>query len=440
MEENFRKYIQDNGIADKNLKLLLAVSGGIDSMVMTDLFLKEGISVAVAHCNFSLRGKDSDQDENFVREYAEKHKIKFFSVRFDTKTFARKNRISIQMAARDLRYKWFEETRSGNGFDLIAVAHNLNDNIETFLVNLARGTGITGLTGMKAANDRIIRPLLFAKRSDIEEYSRKNKIKYREDSSNSETKYTRNKIRHKVIPVFKEINPAFENTLSETIERLKQVDMILAGHINIMRKKISHTFEDKTVFEIKPLLQNIDNETILFELFSPFNINGDQLNDLKNVIKGRTGGQFLSSGYRIMKNRNSLIISPNIHENIPAIIIQSLEELHSVPFIKSVRSVKNSDRIDVHADKSVAFLDENKITYPVKIRHWKKGDYFIPFGMKGRKKLSDYFTDRKLSLMDKEKIMVLETGGKIAWIIGERIDERFRINSDTERVLVLHSA
>ncbi|NLN30257.1 MAG: tRNA lysidine(34) synthetase TilS, partial [Bacteroidales bacterium] len=235
MLKKFGEYIEQNGLIRENEKILLAVSGGIDSMVMTDLFIRSGKEIGIAHCNFTLRGEESQADEEFVEKYAADHNISFFSVRFDTMTYAREKKISIQMAARDLRYSWFEKTRKKQGFDLIAVAHNLNDNIETFLINLVRGTGITGLSGIRKARDRVIRPLLFANRKSIEDYCRDNRIPYREDSSNTDTRYIRNKIRHQVLPLLTEINPSVENALNDTSGRLSDINEIFTACTDSLR-------------------------------------------------------------------------------------------------------------------------------------------------------------------------------------------------------------
>ena len=232
MLDEFKRYIAVHNLAKAGDKILVAVSGGVDSMVMTHLFLELGYNIGLAHCNFSLRGRESDSDEKLVIKYATDHNIPFFSTRFDTKTYARKKGLSVQMAARELRYSWFEDIRMNNGFDSVAVAHNLNDNIETLIINLVRGTGLTGLTGMRPRNNNIIRPMLFATREEIMLYCKDHEIIYREDKSNAETKYTRNKIRHRVIPVLKEINPSIEMTLSETAERFAGINDLVSEYIS----------------------------------------------------------------------------------------------------------------------------------------------------------------------------------------------------------------
>lgn len=440
MLKEFKRYIADNNLLVKNSRVLMAVSGGIDSMVLAHLFRSAGIKSGIAHCNFNLRGKESDLDEDMVRGYAGENKIPFYSIKFETKAFASENGLSVQMAARELRYRWFEETRIQNDYDLIAVAHNFNDNIETLILNLIRGTGISGLTGIRPVSNRIIRPLLFAKRSEIEDYSKKYHIPFREDSSNSDTKYTRNKIRHLLIPVLKEINPAIEKTLNETIERLKGTDELVERYISELRDKISTVTGSTCSFDIDQLKNYFPDKNILFELFSPFGISGSLGNDLSDIIIGKTGGQLFTASHRIIKNRNKIVISPIKSLTEYSYLINNAEELKKIPGIQSVELIELTDKFVIPEDNMIACLDEGEIEFPILVRRWKKGDFFYPLGMKHKKKLSDFFTDKKLSLFEKEKIMVLESGGRIAWVIGERIDGRFRIKTSTTRALIIKSS
>jgi len=437
MLKEFQDYIAEYHMLKPESRVLLAVSGGIDSMVMAHLFRSAGIECGIAHCNFSLRGKESDMDEELVKCYAEKNSLPYHSVKFNTKTFASENGLSVQMAARELRYKWFEEIRDKNGYESISVAHNLNDNIETFLINIIRGTGITGLTGISPVNGRIIRPLLFATRSDIEKYCRKNKILFREDRSNAETKYTRNKIRHLVIPVMKEINPAFEKTLSETIVRLRGSEEIVERYISGIRDIISVSKGESVSFDAEYLKKHSRENTLLFELFKPYGLSGNQLDDLADVIKGTTGGQLFTNSHRILKDRRKIIVSNKKELTDNYFRIEIPEDFVSVPWIESADFVDITSDFTIPCDRMTACLDSRKLSFPIIIRRWKKGDYFYPLGMESKKKLSDYFVDRKLSLIDKDNIMILESEGEIAWIIGERIDNRFRIKPTTTRALII---
>ena len=437
MLKEFQDYISLNKMIEKDARILLAVSGGIDSMVMADLFIKSGYKTGIAHCNFSLRGKESDKDEELVRNFAQQNNLHFSFIKFDTKAFAKKENLSIQIAARNLRYRWFEQIRMENDYDVIAVAHNENDNIETLIINLVRGTGISGLTGMRPVNDRIIRPLLFAKRSEIEKYCKKNEIVYREDKSNAETKYIRNRIRHLVLPLLKKINPSLEKTLSETIVRLRETDELVEKYISGIRKDISVTDSISTEFDAELLHKYINEKSVLFELFRPFGLGGSQTEELKAVIKGKTGIQLYTQTHRILKNRNKVIVSSGERNPAKYYIIQNLEDLKKVPLIDSVQSIDISSGFNIPDDKLTACIDENEISYPIIIRKWEKGDYFFPLGMNNRKKISDFLIDLKKSLLDKEKIMVLESDGKIVWVIGERIDSRFKIKPSTVNALIL---
>jgi len=437
MLEEFLKYIKDNSLVSEEDRVLLAVSGGIDSMVMADLFFKAGMKTGIIHCNFCLRGKESDKDEELVRNLAEENNVPFFSKRFGTKAYSKKKGISLQMAARDLRYAWFEETREKNGYNSVAVAHNLNDNIETLLVNLIRGTGIAGLAGMKPYSNKIIRPLLFATRNSIEEYSTCHKIIYREDSSNAETKYIRNKIRHLILPVLKDINPSVEISLNETSERLRSTYNIISEYIETIGNDIFSKAEDVIKIQISSLQDFLANQTVIFELFRPYGITSGNLSDLNNIIKGKTGGQIFTRTHRILKNRNEIIINGLSGNENEVTEIFSIRELRKIPLIRSVSKRSVTSTFTIPSDPSTACLDFQKISFPIKIRKWKPGDYFYPLGMDSRKKLSDYFTDRKFSRIAKEDAWIMESAGHIVWIIGERIDNRFRITGSTREALII---
>jgi tRNA(Ile)-lysidine synthase len=437
MLSEFQKYIEDNHLAGSNDRVLLAVSGGIDSMVMADLFKRAGFSTAIAHCNFTLRGDESDKDEYLVKSYAAECKVPFYSARFATGEYAVKKGISIEMAARELRYEWFENTRKKFRFDRVAVAHNLNDNIETLLMNLIRGTGIAGLTGMRPMADRIIRPLLFVPRQAILEYAMKHKISYREDKSNADTKFTRNKIRHLILPVLKQINPSIEATLNETAGRFSELNEILTSCTANLRKTLFSEREGHIIFSLSQPESGIRNKTILYELLKPYGISGSNLDDMINIIEGRTGSQLFTGTYRLVKNRKEIVISPESQAASTIYNVNSITELIKVPGIVSARHTRVTEKSSIPSDPCIACLDAGKITFPLIIRKWKRGDYFYPLGMNHKKKLSDYFVDRKLSRPDKEKIQVAVSSGMIVWIIGERIDNRFRITDSTRKALII---
>jgi tRNA(Ile)-lysidine synthase len=439
MLNEFLKYIEVNHLVNKGNKVLLAVSGGIDSMVMADLFIKSGIKTGIAHCNFCLRGRESDKDEVLVKNMAALHKIPFYSIRFDTMGYAAEKGRSVEMAARELRYGWFEEIRKKDGYDAIVIAHNLNDNIETLILNLTRGTGIAGLTGMRNSRNHIIRPLLFASREIIKKYSLKHKIKFREDKSNAETKYSRNKIRHLVIPVLKEINPSIEETLNETAERLSATNDIVNYFTDQLRADLIKKKDGNLVVNISRLKSSLGNSTLLYELFKPFGITGSLVKDLDKIAKGETGGQLFTGTHRLLKNRNEIIISVLVEKKDEYYKANSISGLRRVPGIFSVKSFRTDPGYIIPSERETACLDFDKLLFPVVVRKWESGDFFYPLGMKRKKKLSDYFIDRKFSRFDKEKTLILESNGNIVWIVGERIDDRFKVTNATEKILIIKS-
>lgn len=437
MLKTFLRYIEDNNLVVNGEKIIVAVSGGIDSMTMADLFHEAHFDIAIAHCNFSLRGVESDKDEELVKKYAEANNIPFFTTSFKTKSYAHSKHLSVQMAARELRYDWFEKIRSENNYDKIAVAHNLNDNAETLLINLVRGTGLAGMSGIRPLNNNIIRPLLFASREEIEKYSKENNIAYHEDSSNSDTGYTRNKIRHLVIPVFREINPSVLQTLNETAERFTGLNEIVNSHVSEIRASLIDEKENYLLYNIPALKKLKKNRTLIFELFRIYGVTNSILPDLLKIIDGKTGGQVLTETHRIIKNRKDLIVSGLLQNNDQVITITNEEEFIKFSAVQSVKKISTGDSFEIPSDPHIACLDYSKLSYPVTIRKWMAGDYFYPLGMKQKKKLSDYFIDRKYSIIDKENIYVMESGGKIFWIIGDRIDNRFRISSSTDTALII---
>jgi tRNA(Ile)-lysidine synthase len=435
MFNDFQKYVEENRLFNKNNKILLAVSGGMDSMAMSHLFLRGGYNIGIAHCNYCLRGEESDGDEEFVRKFADDNKIQFYSIRFDTKVYARKNGSSVQMAARKLRYDWFEKLRKEFYWDLTAVGHNMNDNIETLLINLTRGTGLAGLTGIKPASNQIVRPLLFASRQNINDYCKLNSLAFREDKSNLETKYTRNKIRHLIIPVLKEINSSVESTINEVSHRLSEINEILTFYIDNLRDQLAVINETSVSFRISGLKDHMKNRTVIFELFKPFGITSHTAEDLIKVIGGNPGGQVFTRTHRIIRDRDQLIITA-VDKN-PEIFIEisEISDLAECQFIKSAEILKAGPGFKISKERNIAELDFDLVTFPMCIRTWRSGDYFFPLGMNNKKKLSDYFIDRKYSIDRKEKSLLLESGGMIAWIIGERIDDRFKVKQTTSTVL-----
>jgi tRNA(Ile)-lysidine synthase len=436
MKEAFLQYSSENGLLPVDGCILAAVSGGIDSMVMLNLYLQSGIKVAVAHCNFSLRAEESDGDEELVKGFALRNKLPFHTIRFRTSEYALTNRLSIQMAARELRYKWFEEVRKENGYDSIAVAHNMNDNAETFFINLLRGTGINGLTGMKPKNGNIVRPLLFASREEISMYARENKIIYREDSSNAQVKYTRNKIRHKIFPILGEINDDALTAITSTMEKLSGTAVIAGWKISEIHSKIFVPEGNEINVNINELQHVIKEKILIFELFRQYNLSADQCNELVDLLEAPPGKILYTSTHRIIKDRDRLIITLQKPADLPEVYFNDINKMAESVSFSEVR-IEDVSNVIVKPDRYSAFLDADLINFPLIYRLWKPGDRFMPFGMKGMKKVSDYLVDNKIPLPEKEKVMVLQAGNDIIWLTGYRIDNRFRITDKTKRVLII---
>lgn len=434
---NFSQFISDNHLADKSSKTLLAVSGGVDSAVMADMFYKAGFSFGMAHANFQLRGEESERDEAFVRQLAEKYKVEIFIKRFSTSGYAKKKKISIQVAARELRYQWFEELLVKNGYDVVATAHHLDDQVETFLINLARGTGIAGLHGIPVKQGKIIRPLLFAWREEILDYAFDNQVSFVEDSSNITDKYTRNRIRHHVVPHLEKINPGFKKGLNETIKIIQETEIIYKQSITDTRNSILEKRGNNLVIPVHAFFSLDPIKAYAFELLSPFGFNLANIDNIISLKDAIPGKEVLSSTHRLVKDRNELIILPRI--DIPCkseyeLNFSDLEKGFLYPADLSFEILdKKPENLKLPPDE--ALLDLEKLDFPLKIRKWKRGDAFVPFGMSKLKKLSDFFIDLKYSKIDKENQWLLCSGNDIVWIIGQRIDERYKVEKESLKIL-----
>jgi tRNA(Ile)-lysidine synthase len=430
----------------KGKKLLVASSGGIDSMVLTNLLFKLDYQIAIAHCNFHLRGKESDLDEAFVIESAKKLKIPYHIISFDTKEYARQENISIQMAARDLRYTWFEELLQKQDLDYLLTAHHADDNLETFLINFSRGTGLDGLTGIPAINNKTIRTLLPFSRKEIEQYAKENNITWREDQSNKETKYLRNKLRHDIIPLLKELNPGFLESFNKTVDHLKGSDQIINDRIEELRKETQISDGENIRFKIRNLRSLSNPKAYLFELLKEYGFT--EWEDVFSLLNAQSGKQVISNTHRLLKDREYLIVSPLIvgnnqlkryiiDDSTTSLIIDNLGDGKSNLLLKIQQiNIYKRNLADLkETNTNTAFIDKDLLKFPLIVRKWNNGDYFYPIGLQGRKKLSKYFKDEKLSLIDKEKIWLLCSENKIVWIIGKRPDDRFKITDKTKNVL-----
>jgi len=439
MIDQFRSFIRDNNLIRKTDKILLTVSGGIDSVVMLDLFIRSGFNCGIAHCNFGLRGDESDGDEDFVRHLAHKHNLKIYCKRFNTEEFALEENISIQMAARKLRYDWFEKIRQSHPYNLIATAHNQDDVLETFFINLARGSGIRGLTGIKVISGPIIRPLLFAPRNLIEAYANEHSLSFREDSSNASEKYTRNKIRHKILPLFEEINPGFRTTLTENIQKLRDTESIYYNEIQLKRKELM-TGQDNVIIISLDKLRNLpQRKTYLFEFLSEYHFTPKQINDINDAVDATSGKQFFSTTNRLVKDRSKLIVTPIGEEEYHRYYITEGSDHIYEPVHLEFMLIEYTKGFHIPAESYIACLDYDLLSFPLLIRKWKSGDYFHPLGMKHRKKLSDFLVDEKLSIVEKENLWLLLNNEDIVWVVNHRIDERYKITSRTKQVLMIKS-
>lgn len=427
------QYINDNHLLEDNSKIIVGVSGGADSMALLDILRKLGCECIAAHCNFHLRGEESNRDYRFVKDYCKEKDIPFLHVDFDTFGYMKHNSVSLEMAARELRYEWFEQVRISRNAHRIAVAHHQDDSIETVLINLIRGTGIKGLTGISCVNGNIIRPLLCLSRDEIIGYLSENKIDYVTDSTNNESEYVRNKIRLEVIPLLETINPSVKKSLHKTADNLLSAYKIYEGSVIDSKKRI---FSDNKV-NIDLLLQEEEPQTILYEILNPYGFNADTIQNIFISLNGISGKRFYSDEYTLLKDRNFLILSQNENSNNNEEIYYIQENILDIDFPVKLRldTYKNTPSSEIEKQSNIIYLDLDKITYPLIIRRWKQGDKFVPFGMKGSKKLSDYFSDNKFSLVDKENVWLLCSNDEIIWIIGHRADNRFRINENTKQVL-----
>ncbi|MGM8363608.1 tRNA lysidine(34) synthetase TilS [Flavobacterium sp. ARAG 55.4] len=431
MLERLKIHLNKNFPFLENSKLLLAVSGGIDSMVLVHLLHQLKYSIGLCHCNFQLRGLESFGDQDFIRQYADANEIPLFLTQFDTEAFANDYKLSTQIAARELRYNWFYELLETENYDYILTAHHADDNIETFLINLSRGTGLEGLIGIPARNNKIIRPLLPFTRAEIDHYAKENTIQWREDSSNASDKYLRNKIRHHLVPLLKELNPKFIDSFQKTQSYLKESQELVEDASIMVYQQVAKEDEEMIIFDLKQLLRLPNYKSYLYQWLHEFGFTAWE--DVYALVESQSGKQVFSPHYRLLKDRESLILS--------ALLIDKPEQFFFVE--KNVTEVNiplnlafcKVDDISA-ASNSVIFVDEDKLVYPLVLKKWEEGDSFQPFGMNGKsKKLSKLFKDEKLSLLEKENCWVLWSGNQIVWVIGIRQDERFRTDDSTQNIL-----
>ncbi len=436
--EGFRRYMAGHELATADDRILLTVSGGVDSMVMLSLFVRSGYRVGVAHCNFQLRGSESEEDEQLVLREAERYGVPCYNRRFDTLAEVERTGESVEMAARRLRYAWFDDLRREEGYTHVAVAHHADDSIETFFINLLRGTGLRGLTGIGMQAGRIIRPLMFASRRDMLEYAVANRIPFREDSTNRSTKYLRNKIRLGLVPRIREINPKFTDLMRRNIDRLIDAQRFIDHGIERIRAQVVTERNGIRTIHIDRIDRAFPLGFVIYELLSSsYGFKGDAIDGLCHALEqGNTGRRFYSRDWVAYVDRGEIQVTPipdddpcltHVQEGAPRCYCGN-----SVLFFE-VRDIDTIENFGV--PEHIAQVDADKLRYPLTLRRWQDGDFFIPYGMTGRKKVSDYLTDCKVSPAEKRRQFVLLSGDEVVWLVGRRIDDRYRLTASTENVL-----
>lgn len=436
--ERFEDYVTRHELFTHQQKILLTVSGGVDSMVMLSLFVRCGYTVGVAHCNFQLRGAESDEDEQLVAEECRKLGVECYNRRFDTAAEVERTGDSVEMAARNLRYAWFHELCEQYGYDVISVAHHVDDSIETFFINLLRGTGLKGLTGINSQIGRVVRPLMFSSRKEILEYAISNHIPFREDSTNRSTKYLRNKIRLRLVPMIREINCKFTSLMRGNFYRLMDAQRFINHGID--RIKADALTEQNGIYTIHT--DRIDRDFpmnfVIYEILnSSFGFKGDIVDELCKALEhGLTGKRFYSKSFVACIDRGNIEVTHITPDDACTVVVERYTQRsycgNSVLFYEYL----DIDTLtELNVAENTALIDADKLTFPLTLRRWHEGDWFVPLGMSGRKKVSDYLIDHKLSMIDKSRQFVLLSGQNIVWLVGLRLDDRYRVNSATENVL-----
>ena len=430
MKNKVQHFITEKSLFSREDKLILGISGGADSVCLMHVFLELGYSFELAHCNFNLRGEESDADEYFVQELAKKYQLKIHVKQFDTLVYAAENKISVQMAARDLRYAWFDKLLIKSSAKYLAIAHHANDDVETFFINLVRGSGLKGFLGIKEKSNTIVRPLLSVSRLEIEKNLKDRGLVFREDSSNTSMKYSRNKIRHELIPLLVELNPSIQQTIKDEMRILDGVAQIYASKVEEVRKNLTQEKNGVVQLEISALLALKPVDSYLYELLSPYGFNN--MGAISKALQGQSGKQFFSSTHQLVVDRENIFIS---HLNKENEVFEITDKTTSLVLPLAIDFKVTADKTIIY-DNNIAQLDVEKLKFPLTLRKWKEGDKFMPLGMKKFKKLSDFFIDSKFSIIDKQEQWLLCSGIHIVWVLGCRIDERYKIEGNTKKVYI----
>jgi len=435
MLERFLQYIKKHALFGPQDRLLVAISGGVDSMALCHLLKEAKYSFSIAHCNFKLRAEASDLDESFVKSVAEALGVECFTKAFDTRAHAKAEGISTQMAARSLRYEWFESLMEDHGFDLLLTAHHKNDVVETVLLNITRGTSINGITGIAPKRDRIVRPLLSFTKADLLGYAINGKVKWREDASNKSLNYRRNKIRHEVVPILEEINPALLKQVERFTEKNLVVQKVFDAHIQALQRAIMQEGE-VTRMAKQELKKRAISPFELHELLISYGFNYDQCIAILAQLDGLSGSKFESESHELLIDREELQIVTRRSDAAFSLQLNREDGVLQLNGRYQISTLKNKD-LGLDKNPENAMLSLDKLVFPLTLRPWREGDRFRPLGMKGEKLLSDFLIDEKVSSVDKSKVFVLVSEGQIAWVVGKRISEDYRVSEDTEEVLYL---
>ncbi|MFK7948199.1 MAG: tRNA lysidine(34) synthetase TilS [Saprospiraceae bacterium] len=434
----FKNYLVKQCQVQASERVLVAVSGGMDSVLLCHLLKAVQQPFGMAHCNFKLRGKASDGDEVFVQHLAKTLGVSYFVQQFDTYKIAIERKESIQVVARDLRYEWLENTRKSNDFHYLATAHHLNDSVETVLFNLTKGCGIRGLHGILPRNNQLIRPLLFLTKMEIRNQVGQLEIDFRIDDSNESDKYTRNYIRHQIVPNFQSINPKLEHTFAENINRFREVESLYFQAIESIKKTVCKTINDELHIDIQTISENNAAKSILFEILKPYNFTNSVTNQILQSKDTFAGKLFYSKTHLAVLDRTHLIVGEISVDNNQIFEISENDKTVQINDKQLIINYLNQQPKQFSRDNNIAYFDADKLQFPLKIRKWKEGDIFQPFGMKGKhKKVSEFFRQQKFSKHDKDKVWILESDGEIVWIIGYRSDERFKVDKATKNVMIL---
>lgn len=432
MLEQFLNHIGQNDLCDKSDAILLAVSGGVDSMAMLYMFQEAGYRIGVAHCNFQLRGKESDADEDFVRQVCKELDVPFFSRRFETEAYAWENTLSIQMAARELRYAWFEELLIKHTYRCLATGHHFDDSMETILLNLTRGAATDGLAGIPLKNGNVIRPLLFATKKQIEKYAIAKGLVWREDQSNLTDDYQRNFIRHQVVPKLKELNPSLELTWQSGIEKIHGDLALLHQAFEEWKNQFISESAERITIQKNAFVSFPKGGSLLWRYIKNFGFNFEQSKEIVASLFGQPGKRFISSSHLLVVDRELLIITVLQHDWHEVVINERESQFQLGPWqLSQELAAKLPDIVN----ENEAFVDRSTLGFPLTWRKWKAGDVFFPLGMEHKKKLSDFFIDKKVSMADKELVTILESEGKIVWVAGHRVDDRFKVTPKTTSIL-----